>query len=322
MRVLVNNIHSTNSTSLVILLKRIVSIPLEVFGSDAAPLGYTAASTFVDKYFQSPSMDDPALFSQFLNNLCTKERIDLIIPSSDKEVRYWALYAPNIPVAVFVPDSKMVKLFSDKLLATQAVKRVAIDTPKIISNLFSEDLGKVIFRKRVAVSSQGIDIVDFSTEKFIPNHFSSEWFAQEFIDGIEYSVDVFCDKHGIPKIIIPKKKIEMRAGATFRSQLVNHPGIISACQRLYQEFNIPGFSDVEFIEANDKLYFIEMNLRLSASAICGIIGSFNYVEQYLEHFYFGKELESASYYMDYVCWDSIVTRYYEEVIQPSSDGKS
>ena len=322
MRILVNNIHSTNSTSLVILLKRITSIPLEVFGSDVAPLGYTAASTFVDKYFQSPSMDDPLLFTQFLISLCMKEHIDLIIPSSDKEVRYWALYAPHIPVAVFVPGRNIVELFGDKLLATQAVKKAAIDTPKIVTNLFVDNLGKVIFRKRVAVSSQGIDIVNFSNEKYIPNHFSSEWFAQEFIDGTEYSVDVFCDKNGNPKIIIPKKKIEMRAGTTFRSQLVNHPGIISACNRLYQEFNVPGFSDVEFIEANGKLYFIEMNLRLSASAICAIIGSFNYIEQYLEHFYFRKELECTSHYMDYVCWDSIVTRYYDDAIHLSSEGKS
>ncbi len=322
MRILINNIHSTNATSLIMLLKRIVDIPLEIFGSDTEPFGYIAASTFVDKYYQSPAIDNPNLFTQFLQKICISEHIDLIIPSSDKEVRYWSTYAPDLPVKVFVPDKDTVNLFSDKLMATQSVNNIGIDTPKIIDNLFSDTLGKVIFRKRIAVSSQGIDIVDFTTEKYIPNHFSGEWFAQELINGTEYSVDVFCDMNGIPKVIIPKKKIEMRAGATFRSQLSNHPNIISACQRIYQEFKVPGFSDVEFIEANGKLYFIEMNLRLSASAICGIIGSFNYIQQYLEHFFFGKKLETLSYYMECVCWGSIVTRYYEDVIQLSSGGKS
>jgi len=322
MRILVNNIHSTNSTSLVILLKRITTIPLEIIGSDPEPLGYTAASTFVDKYFQAPAIEDTEAFTDFLQNICTSEKIDLIIPSSDKEVRYWAFYATQFPTKVFVPNKEIVSLFCDKLEATNAVKSVGINTPKIIDNLFTNDLGKVIFRKRVSVSSQGIDIVDFQTEKSIPNHFSEDWFAQEYIEGTEYAVDVFCDKSGTPKIIIPKRKLEMRAGATFRSQLVNRPDIIDACQRIYQEFTIPGFSDVEFIEANGKLYFIEINLRMSASAICGIIGSFNYVEQYLEHFYYNRPLQDSSVYMNCICWDSIVTRYYEDVIHLSSKGKS
>ena len=322
MKILVNNIHSINSTSLIMLLKRIRNIHLEVYGADVEPLGYTAASNFVDRYFQAPPIEETERFTSFLYNICTTEHIDLIIPSSDKEVRYWSQYTPKIPVKVYTPNQEIVSLFQDKLLATLAVRNIGLDTPKIISNLFLNGLNKTIFRKRKSVSSRGIEIVNFSTDKFIPNRFNKEWFAQEYIDGIEYTVDVFCDKIGAPKIIIPRKKLEMREGATIRSQLINHQGIIAACKTLYQNFCVPGLSDVEFIESNNHLYFIEMNLRFSASTICGIVGSFNFIEQYLEHFYYNKPLESMPYYMKFVCWNSIVTRYYEDSIQSSSDGRS
>lgn len=322
MKILINNIHSTNSTSLVLLLKRIKQIPLTVYGSDTEPAGYIAASNLVDRYVQAPPIENAGEFTSFLVSLCSTESINMIIPSSDKEVRFWAEHAPNIPVKVFYPERMIVELFNDKLAATQEVNKLGIETPPIINHFFSEPLGKVIFRKRTSVSSQGIEVVDFSSDKYIPNRFNEQWFSQEFISGTEYAVDVFCDRNGTPKLIIPRKKIEMRAGATFRSQLINHRGIIEACQKLYRRFKIPGFSDVEFIEADNRLYFIEMNLRFSASAICGVIGSFNYLEQYLEHFFFEKPLQNFTHYMSFVCWNSIVTRYYEDSIHFSSDGRS
>lgn len=322
MRILINNIHSTNSTSIIVLLKRITNIPIKIYGSDTAPRGYIAASNLVDAYFQSPPIDEGTEFTAFLKFVCATEHIDLVIPSSDKEVRYWAYYLPDIPVKVYVPAPHIVRLFSDKKDAARAVQNIGISVPKEIDNFFDDNLGKVIFRKRTAVSSQGIEIVDFNTEKYIPNHFNQGWFAQEYISGDEYAVDVFCDKHGVPKLIIPKKRIEMRSGATIRSQLIKHERIIAICKKLYSAFCVPGLSDVEFIESDRGLHFIEMNMRFSASAICGIIGSFNYLEQYLQHFCGDATLEELDYYMQYVCWNSIVTRYYKDTIFYPSSGRS
>lgn len=56
---------------------------------------------------------------------------------------------------------------------------------------------------------------------------------------------------------------------------------------------------------------------LAGSGIFSIIASFNYMETYLEHFVLNKPLQDMDYYMKYVCWDSIVTRYLEELIYPN-----
>lgn len=62
---------------------------------------------------------------------------------------------------------------------------------------------------------------------------------------------------------------------------------------------------------------IELNVRFAGSGIFSIIASFNYMETYLEHFVLNKPLQDMDYYMKYVCWDSIVTRYLEELIYPN-----
>ena len=88
MRILVNNIKSTNSTLLVRLLKRIKKIPIEVLGSDVYEPGFIASSIFVDKYIKSPNIDNETEYLVFLNNLSEKYKIDFLFVSTDKEVRF------------------------------------------------------------------------------------------------------------------------------------------------------------------------------------------------------------------------------------------
>ena len=57
-------------------------------------------------------------------------------------------------------------------------------------------------------------------------------------------------------------------------------------------------------------------IGFAGSGIFSIIASFNYIETYLEHFVLNETLHDMDYYMKYVCWDSIVTRYLEELIYP------
>lgn len=316
MRILVNNIRCTNSTLLVRLLKRIKRFPVEVWGSDTAEPGSIASSTFVDQYFQSPNIDDETAYLEFLRELSNEYKIDFIFISTDKEVRFMDRHKSEINIPFINSSSETISLFQDKLSASLAVQSIGITIPPICHDFFSEE--KIIFRKKRSVSSQGIYTVDLSTATYIENHFRSDWFAQKYITGTTYVADVFADRDGIPKLIIPRRKIEAQMGSAFRSKIERHEQVIECCKLIYSHFMIPGLSNIEFIENNDGLHFIEINLRIGGSATAGIIASFNYIEQYLEHFVNGKDLESLNYYMNCVGWNSIVSRYYDEVIY---DGK-
>lgn len=312
MRILVNNIRSTNSTLLVKLLKRIKRFTIEVWGSDTAEPGTIASSTFVDRYFQSPNIDNDVAYLNFLQNLSQRHSIDFIFVSTDKEVRFMNKYKAEINIPFCIPPSETISLFQDKLSASIAVEKLGIKIPAIYNDLFGKE--KIIFRKKCSVSSQGIYIADLSTATHIENHFHSDWFAQKYITGNIYVIDIFADLNGIPKLILPRRTIETQMGSAFRSQIVKNEQVIACCQRIYSNFLIPGLSNIEFIENEDGLHFIEINLRIGGSATAGIIASFNYIEQYLDHFVNGASLESLDVYMKCVAWNSIVSRFYEEVI--------
>ena len=312
MRILVNNIRSTNSTLLVRLLKRIKRFPVEVWGSDISAPGLIASSTFVDRYFQAPSIDDDIAYLAFLKDISREHSIDFIFVSTDKEVRFMDRHKDEIIIPFFNPPSETIALFQDKLEASLAIEKLGIAIPPIYTNLFGRE--KVIFRKRRSVSSSGIYIIDLSTATHIENHFHSDWFAQKYITGTTYVVDMFTDRNGIPKLILPRKSIETQMGSAFRSQIVKNEQLIETCKRIYSHFLIPGLSNIEFIENADGLHFIEINLRIGGSATAGVIGSFNYIEQYLEHFVNGTPLDSLDTYMNCIAWNSIISRFYEEVV--------
>lgn len=312
MRILVNNIRSTNSTLLVRLLKRINHFSIEVWGTDISELGSIASSTFVDRYFQSPSIDNEAAYLTFLQNISRENKIDYIFVSTDKEVRFMDRYKNEIAIPFSIAPSETISLFQDKLKASLAIEKIGISIPQIYNNLFGKE--KVIFRKRCSVSSQGIYIADLSTATHIENHFHSDWFAQKYLIGTTYVVDIFADRNGKPKLILPRKSIETKDGSAFRCQIVKNDQVIEACQHIYSNFFIPGLSNIEFIENSEGLHFIEINLRIGGSATAGVIASFNYIEQYLEHFVNKKDLESFETYMDCVAWNSIISRFYQEVI--------
>ena len=312
MRILVNNIRSTNSTLLVRLLKRIKNFSVEVWGTDISEPGSIASSTFVDRYLQAPSIDNEAKYLSFLQEISRKNKIDYIFVSTDKEVRFMDRYKNEIEIPFSIAPSETISLFQDKLEASLAIEKIGVSIPRIYNNLFGKE--KVIFRKRCSVSSQGIYIADLSTATYIENHFHSDWFAQKYLIGTTYVVDIFADHNGKPKLILPRKSIETKDGSAFRSQIVKNEQVIEACKHIYSNFLIPGLSNIEFIENYDGLHFIEINLRIGGSATAGVIASFNYIEQYLDHFVNGKDLESLETYMECVAWDSIISRFYQEVI--------
>lgn len=316
MRVLVNNIHSTNATALIKMLKRIKSYKIEVWGTDTAQKGYIAASNMVDRYFQVPDINDEIKFFNFIKPLCENYEIDMVLVCSDKEVRFMSKYKNQINSIIINPSNEIVSLFSDKYKSSLDVEKLGIKIPPIVTDFFHA--GKTIFRKKCSVSSLGIYVVDFSRESVIDNHFKDGWFAQKFIEGTTYIIDIFADKDGNPKLILPRRKLEVQNASAFRSQIINHKKIIELCKIIYNHYCIPGLSNIEFIEdMYGELYFIEINLRFGGSASAGIVASFNYIEQYLEHFVLNQKLQSLEYYMQYVGWGSVISRFYEECLFPS-----
>lgn len=311
MRILIPNSFCFAAIGIVKTLKRLSKYRINIIGTGEEPLGLASGSKLVDEYLQSPPLKNVNEYKKFLTEIIETSNIDLIfcVLDSDLLVLNEIMESSiNSKTIYITPDKKMIQLFQDKLYASKKMQEKGFKIPEIIM----EDINcNVILRKNISVGSSGIkklnlvDLTDFNTEKA---------FLQEHIYGDEFTVDVFCNCCGEPALIIPRKRLEIRNGMSFKTQLIYDEEIIEQTKQVCLNFRIPGLWNIQYIKNKNGLFFIELNPRFAGSAIAGIVASFNYLDLYIDHFVYNNPLPSFDSLMSKVVWNSIITRYYEEIV--------
>lgn len=314
--ILLPQVHYFSAICILKMLRKLPAISPQIIGCSQSPQNMVNGGLLVDEYYVSPPLSDEGAYVSFLEKICRQCSIDILISSDEDELKLLKKNEHLFQCLLVIPSLKILELFTDKLAASIEINKLGIPIPQIYTDLCNVDKNrnsKIIFRKKTSVASQGIWIADLN-DNYIENHFSKDNFIQEYIGGYEYTVDVFCDKNGNMKLAVPRKRLDVRNGVTYKCQIEKNDSIIAACETIYSHYNIPGFSNVQFKFQNGTPYFIELNPRFAGTGIASSLASFNIMLPFLEHFYYDKPLESYEFYMGTVAWDSIITRFYEELI--------
>lgn len=314
--ILIPQVSYFSAICLIKLLHKIRNISVKIVGCGKFPNGMTSGSLLVNNYYHFPESNDHNQYLFFIKQLCQKEKIDIIIPSDEDELLFLETHRYELDCMLICPKKEILALLLDKYEASIAMEKLGIHTPKIITDLCNQQPqnGKVIFREKHGSGSQGIYKINLQIDHYIINKFNKKTFMQECIEGKEYTVDVLCDKDGNIKIAIPRHRLDIRAGISYKCSIKYNEEIISIVKNIYSKFYIPGFSNVQFIENENGIYFIELNPRFAGTGIASCLASFNLVELFINHFIYDIELLNFDDYMKFVAWDSIITRFYEETI--------
>lgn len=311
MNILITQVSKMGAVCWIKCLKRIKSMQLTLYGIDKYPFGYSAGSQYVDHYYRVPYEFYDAKYTEFLVSFCRKNNVKLILVAVDEELEL--LIKNNAFKDMLVtPTHKVFSLFHDKYVATKAISKLGIKTPAIITDPFGKK--KVIIRDRVGAGSRGIYVIDLEKESYIENRFQADKFMQEYVDGEEYTVDILTNKSGMPIVIVPRRRIEIHQGISFKCKLTKDEEIIDICKRIYKEYNIPGITNIQFIKNNTGVYFVELNPRIGGTTIASVIGGFNLAELFIKHYLFNEDTKDLEYYNSLFTWNSIISRDYTELI--------
>ena len=319
MNILLPQPHYFSSICILKMLRKLPDISPKIIGCSQFSKNIVNGGGLVDEYYVSPSLENEDAYIGFLKKICRECDINILISSDEDELKLLKKNEQLFECLMIIPSLEILELFTDKLTASIEINKLGIPIPQIYNDLCLVDKNKnskIIFRKKTSVASQGIWIADLK-DHYIENHFTSDNFIQEYIDGYEYTVDIFCDKEGNLKLAIPRKRLDVRSGVTYKCQIEKNESIIESCKTIYSYYSIPGFSNVQFKFRDNKPYFIELNPRFAGTGIASSLASFNIMIPFVEHFYYNKTLESFEFYMGTVAWNSIITRFYEEIISPS-----
>lgn len=311
MNILITNISYHCSIGAIKLLRKITTHSINIIGTSNIPFGYSSGSLLVNRFYEVTSVENKELYLRQIKEICKKCDIDFILSSDEKEQLIFSSNLDILKGKVVINTVDIIELFTHKFEATQAISKLGIPTPKIylITELSEISNKKVIVRKNVSCCSYGIHVLNKVNEQTIEEYLNEDCFIQEFIDGDEYTIDVLCDINGTPINIIPRKRLAIRNGISYKCLIEKNDILIELCKKIYNAYKIPGFSNVQFIVNKKDAYFIELNPRLGGTTIASSLCGDNLMEIYIDHFIYNLPLKKSI-----VKWNSVVTRYYEETV--------
>ena len=194
------------------------------FGTDTTDL--SSALQLCDEGFLVKPTTHPRYIKQLLS-IVKANKVKLLVPTVDLDLKVLARNKPKFTAAgcrVLVSTPQVVDICQDKRKTYQFLAKNGFDTAltmSVRSALSKKKLNWPCFLKPWdGYAGRGNAVVNNRTEllfyaKRIPNAI-----CQEFIEGTEYSCDVYIDFGMKVRCVVPRKRIEIRAGEVSKGQVV------------------------------------------------------------------------------------------------------
>jgi carbamoyl-phosphate synthase large subunit len=281
----------------------------KVFTTDMNPY-LSSACQVSDGFLQVPRVTDSE-YINILKNYCIDNNISIIIPTIDTELDILAKVKDDFlkdDIFIAISTKDMCDIFYLKDSTEKFFVNNNIDTPRHIEDI--KNCNYPIFAKLNNSSlSVGAQIVytpeiakDLSKDK--------NYVFQELIQGDEYTVDVFIDRNNDIISILPRQRLEVRAGEVNKAKAVKDTNIINAIKNLCKYLNgAYGCITIQLFKTKDRIVFIEINPRFGGGYPLSPLSGANFAE-YLIKDYLNMDLKYDENWID----GNIMLRYDAEVI--------
>ncbi|MDD5134281.1 MAG: ATP-grasp domain-containing protein, partial [Phycisphaerae bacterium] len=241
-------------------------------GTDKTEL--SSALQLCDRKFVVKPVNHQKYIKQLLD-IVKQNEVKLLVPTVDLDLKILAASKAKfaaVGCTVLVSPPETVNICQDKRQAFKFLTKNGFDTPLTYTAkqaLAKKHLKYPCFLKPWdGHASRGTAMVKNRGElifycKRIPN-----CIVQEFIAGDEFTCDCFVDFNLDVKCVVPRKRIETRAGEVSKGKVIKHSPIMRRTAELVKNMGAgPGVITVQLILTKDKkMKFIEINPRFGGGA--------------------------------------------------------
>lgn len=241
---------------------------LKIYGADMS--GIAPALVYCDYARLVVPMKD-ALYIDNLLEICTKDHIDLLIPTIDTDLLALSENKERfdaIGTRVMISASDKIRICRDKNLTSQFFMGCGLHAPMPVNDWkkYKGDYPAFI-KPKDGSSSINAFKVEKKEELEVYARQVKDYIVQPFITGHEYTIDIFCDWDGNPISIIPRRRLQVRAGEVLKTQICMDLTIIDEARKLCKVFKPCGPMTVQLIRDDAGIdWFIEINPRYGGGA--------------------------------------------------------
>lgn len=228
-----------------------------------------AAACMADRAHRVPRITSPDYVAALLR-IARREKIDLLIPLIDSDLvklsKARERFA-DIGCGVLISSSEVVATCRDKLRMFHFLTTQGIDTPqtwtaKEVTNLRGVRF-PVFLKPCFGSASKGSFIVHHRKALGALVPLVPEAIIQEYVAGVEYTLDVYTGYDGLPRCVVPRQRIEVRGGEVTKSCTCKHAGIMAVGVQVAQALaDCVGLITIQLIRTpNNRIRVIEVNPR-------------------------------------------------------------
>ena len=258
------------------------------FGTDTTEL--SPALQLCDQRFGVKPTTHADYIKQLLS-IVKANRVNLLVPTVDLDLKLLAQNKPKFAALgcrVLVSEPEVVDICQDKRKTYRFLVKNGFDTAttmSIRSALSKKNIEWPCFLKPWdGYAGRGNAVVNNRKEllfyaKRIPNTI-----CQELVEGTEYTCDVYVDFGMKVRCVVPRKRIEVRAGEVSKGQIVKNARIMNEAVTLVEKLGAgPGVITLQlFLTEDGKIKYIEINPRFGGGVPLSIKAGANFPKWILQ----------------------------------------
>lgn len=261
-----------------------LNIDLEVFGADISETA--PAMFFCDKKVIVPRINDNAYIPALID-ICKNNKIEALIPTIDTDLMLLSENTSRfqeVGTKVFISRPDKIAICRDKNYTSDFFVSCGLNAPKTYND-YSQYDGKFPCFIKPKDGSSSIDAYKIDTVDELREFANrvDDYVIQPFIDGEEYTVDIFCDFDSNPVFITPRNRLAVRAGEVLKTEIASDDNIVEECKLLIEKFKPVGAITVQLIKEKTAgvNYYIEINPRFGGGAPLSIMAGADSAEAVL-----------------------------------------
>lgn len=236
----------------------------------AADMKANAPALFVaDRPDHVPRVTDPSYIER-IETLCELHEIDVVIPLIDPELPILAAHRARFAekgVTLLVSDPDAIVAGADKRTTFEYFRRIGASTPTLLDfDAVLQDPAAAypfLLKPSDGSSSVGVTVINNAEElRFFRKHVRNA-ILQPRIVGQEYTLDVLADLEGKVRCVVPRARLETRAGEVSKGMTVKDERIMEAGAHVVSQLpGARGCITVQcFVTDSGSIEFIEINPR-------------------------------------------------------------
>jgi carbamoyl-phosphate synthase large subunit len=244
---------------------------------------FSPAVHLADAAEEVPRSDHPDYVDALLA-VCETHAAGVLVPTIDDELETIAAAAHRFAAAgvvVMAPDVETARICRDKQrtaahLQSHGIRVAATWSPDQVRRL--RPLPPLFIKPRCGRGSVGAFRVGNAAQLRFFLDYVPDPVVQEYLDGPEFTIDLFCDLQGRPVSAVPRERLVIRSGVTDRGRTVRSRPLMDLAVRCAEVLRFKGAVNVQCRVVDGTPVIFEINPRFSGGIQLTIAAGADFAE--------------------------------------------